>query len=212
MKDLDQKLRQSLDVSNFKTLAANAEKPILNEAQLKADNEAVFRARVDQIREYAKTNPDGELAHANKALLSQGSEPETWFAGPGDFSISSAYAWALGGGVMFPGQAPLGFLFGGTGKSWKAWATGTSVIIGSFAQDPTKICLSNEFHDEDSGIGLVRKGFCNFTADGGGAGLSGVHITFYSKKGTYWGTLSGTGALIGGFSLEDQVELVWQGF
>jgi hypothetical protein len=32
--ELDQHLRQSLDISNFKTLAAQAEKPVPNEAQL----------------------------------------------------------------------------------------------------------------------------------------------------------------------------------
>jgi hypothetical protein len=210
--ELDQHFRQSLDISNFKTLAAQAEKPIPNETQIKAAHEAAFRAQIDQIKEYAKTNPDSELAHSNRDLLGQGAPIETWTAGPGNFSISSAYGWALGGGVIFPGQSPLSFLFGGKGKSWKAWATGTCVILGSFVKDPNTICLSNEFHTEDSGIGKVRKGLCNFTANGGGAGLSEVNISFYSTSGTFWGTLSGTGALIGGFSLEGQLELVWQGW
>ena len=212
MKELDQHLRQSLDVSNFKTLAAHAANPVPNQAQLKAAHEVVFRAQIDQIKEYAKINSDGELVHANRALLDQGAAVETWTAGPGNFSISSAYGWALGGGVPFLGQVPLSFLFGGTGKSWKAWATGTCVTLGSFVQDPNKICLSNEFHTEDSGIGKVRKGLCNFTSSGGGAGISEVNISFYSTSGTFWGTLSGSGALVGYFSVEGQLELVWQGW
>lgn len=212
MNELDQHLRQSLDVSNFKILTANTDKPIPNEAQLKAAHQAAFHAQIEQIRGYAKNNPNGELAHANRGLLEQGAALETWTAGPGNFSISSAYAWAIGGGVPFLGQAPLSFLFGGTGKSWKAWATGTAVTLGSFVQDPNKICLSNEFHTEDSPIGKVRKGLCNFTSSGGGAGISEVNISFYSTSGTFWGTLSGTGALVGGFSVEGQLELVWQGW
>ena len=212
MKELDQHLRQSLDVSNFKTLLANAEKPVPNEAQLKAAHETAFRAQIDQIKEYAKTNADGELVHANRDLLEQGASVETWTAGPGDLSIASAYGWALGGGVPFLGQAPLSFLFGGKGESWKAWATGTAVTLGSFVQDPNKICLSKEFHTEDSPIGKVRKGLCNFTSSGGGAGISEVNISFYSTSGTFWGTLSGTGALVGYYSIEGQLELVWQGW
>jgi hypothetical protein len=210
--ELDQHLRQSLDISNFQTLAAQAEKPVPNEAQLKSAHEAALRAQIDQIKEYAKTNPDGELVEANRDLLDQATPIETWTAGPGNFSISSAYGWALGGGIIFPGQAPLSFLFGGKGKSWKAWATGTCVTGGSFVKDPNTICLSNEFHTEDSGIGKVRKGLCNFTSSGGGAGVSGVNITFFSTSGALWGSLSGSGALVGYFSLEGQLELVWQGW
>jgi hypothetical protein len=212
MKELDQHLRQSLDVSNFKTLVADAEKPVPNEAQLKAAHETAFRAQIDQLQQYAKSNADGELVHANRELLDQGAAVETWTAGPGNFSITSTYKWALGGGVPFPGLIPLSFLFGGTGESWKAWATGTTVTLGSFVQDPNKICLSNEFHTEDSPIGKVRKGKCNFTSSGGGAGISEVNISFYSTSGTFWGTLSGTGALVGYYSVEGQLELVWQGW
>jgi hypothetical protein len=212
MKDLDQHVRQSLDVSNFKTLAANAEKPVPDEAKLKSANEAALQAQIDQIKEYAKNNADGELVQANRELLDQGAAVETWSAGPGDFSLASAYGWALGGGVPFLPQAPLGFLFGGKGESWKAWATGTLVIFGSFVQDPNKICLSNDFHTENSGIGMVRKGNCKFTASGGGLGISGVTMSFYSTGGTFWGTLGGTGALAGGFSIEGQLELIWQGW
>lgn len=212
MKELDQQLRQSLDVSNFKTLLANAEKPVPDEAQLKAAHETAFRAQIDQIKEYAKVNADGELVQANRDLLDQGASVETWTAGPGNLSITSTYKWAIGGGVPFPGQVPLAFLFGGTGESWKAWATGATVSLGSFVQDPNKICLSNEFHTEDSPIGKVRKGKCNFTSSGGGAGISEVNISFYSTSGTFWGTLSGTGALVGYYSIEGQLELVWQGW
>ena len=212
MNDLNQQLRQHLDVSNFKALLPNADKPLSNEAQLKAAHAAAFRTQIDQLKDYAKASPTGELVRANSALLKQGATVETWAAGPGNFSISSAYGWALGGGVPFLGQAPLSFLFGGTGESWKAWATGTCVTLGSFVQDPNKICLSSEFHTEDSPIGLVRKGKCNFTASGGGAGISEVNISFYSNSGTFWGTLSGTGAVVGGFSLEGELDLVWQGW
>jgi hypothetical protein len=211
-KELEQHLQQSLDVSNFKTLEANASKPISNEAQLKSASEQAIHTQIDQIKQYATLVPDGELVHANSDLLTPGAALETWTAGPGDFSISSAYGWAIGGGVPFPGLLPLSFLFGGTGKSWKAWATGTCVTAGSFVQDPNKICLSKDFHTEDSGIGKVRKGFCNFVASGGGAGISEVNISFYSTGGTFWGTLAGTGLLAGYFSVEGQLELVWQGW
>ena len=210
--ELEQHLQQSLDVSNFETLAANASRPISNEAQLKSATEQAIDTQIDQIKQYSTLAPDGELVQANSDLLASGAGLETWAAGPGNFSISSAYAWAIGGGVPFLGQAPLSFLFGGTGKSWKAWATGTCVTLGAFVVDPNKICLSKDFHDEDSKIGKVRKGLCNFTSSGGGAGISEVNISFYSTSGTYWGTLSGTGALVGGFSVEGQLELVWQGW
>ena len=213
MTELAQDLSQSLDVSNFPTLLANAEKRVPNEAQLKSANEAAIHAQIDQIRQYAKLNPDGELVQANRHLLDQtAAAVESWTAGPGSFSISSFYGWAVGGGVPFLGQVPLSFLFGGKGSSWKAWATGTQVILGSFVQDPNTICLSKEFRTEKSGIGFVRKGICNFTASGGGAGFSGITISFYSTSGTFWGTLTGTGALVGGFSIEGQLELVWQGW
>jgi hypothetical protein len=212
IKEVDDHFRQSLDVSNFKTLSANANKALANESQLKSANEAALQSQIAQIREYAKIDPDGELVRANSDLLKGDAAVETWVAGPGDFSIASAYKWAIGGGVPFLGQVPLSFLYGGTGGSWKAWATGTLVILGSFVQDPNKICLSRDFHTEDSPIGKVRKGFCNFTASGGGAGISGVTISFYSTGGTFWGTLTGTGALVGGFSVEGRLELVWQGW
>lgn len=207
-------LQQSLDVSNFETLVANASKPVANEAELKSATEQAVHAQIDQIKQYASLVPDGELVQANSHLLvpTATATAETWTAGPGNFSVSSAYGWAIGGGVPFLGQAPLSFLFGGKGTSWKAWATGTCVTLGSFVVDPNKICLSKDFHDEDSPIGKVRKGFCNFTSSGGGAGISEVNISFYSTGGAYWGTLSGTGALIGGFSVEGQLELVWQGW
>ena len=212
---LDQQLSQSLDGSNFQKLLTEAQKPLPNEAELKAANEAAVRAQIEQLREYARHHPDGPLVAPNKHLLvdQRTAAVESWVAGPGNLSISSFYKWAIGGGVPFLGQAPLAFLFGGTGGSWKAWATGTQVIVGSFVVDPNKVCLSNEFHDATQpGIGRVRKGPCNFTASGGGAGISGSTISFYSTKGAYWGTLSGSGAIVGGFSIEGQLDLVWQGW
>jgi hypothetical protein len=208
----DQHIHQNLDVANFATLAANAQKPVPNEAQLRAANEAAVRQQINQIKEYAKSNPNGELVQANKHLLEQGAAFETWTAGPGNFSITSAYGWALGGGVPFLGLAPLGYLFGGKGESWKAWATGATVTLGSFVVNPNTVCLSKEFHTESSPIGMVRKGFCNFTASGGGVGISETNISFYSTSGAFWGTVTGTGALVGYFSVEGQLELVWQGW
>ena len=67
MKVLD--LNQSLDVSNFETLAANAKNPVVGEAQVRAAHEAALRTQIDQIREYAKTNASGPLVRANKDLL-----------------------------------------------------------------------------------------------------------------------------------------------
>ena len=203
---------QYLDVANFATLAANAKTPIPNEAQLRSENDAAVRAQIDQLKEYAKSNPNGKFAQANRDLLQQGAAAETWTAGPGSFSVASVIDWAIGGGVPFLGQAPLSFLFGGKGWSFKAWATGTAVIGGSFVVDPNTVCLSNEFQTEDSKIGVVRKGPCNFTASGGGVGVSGMTISFYSTGGTYWGTLGGSGAIVGGFSVQGQLELVWQGW
>lgn len=207
----NQQVLSSLDVANFATLDADAKKAVSNQAQLKSANEAAVRAQIEQLRGYAKANPGGKLVSANKHLLEGAAE--TWTAGPGNFSITSAYGWAIGGGVPFLGLAPLSFLFGGKGESWKAWATGTTVTFGSFVQDPNKICLSNEFHTEDSPIGLVRKGYCNFTSSGGGAGVSETSLSFYSKAtGAFWGTVTGTGALVGYFSVEGELELVWQGW
>jgi hypothetical protein len=203
---------QFLDLSNFNTLLEDAQKPLPNEAAIKTASQAAANTQIEQLKEYAKRTPDGELVAANQEVLKAGAASTTWFAGPGNFSVSSFYAWAIGGGVPFLGEAPLAFLFGGSGKSWGAWATGTAVIGGSFVLDPNTICLSNDFHTENSPIGVIRKGTCNFTASGGGAGISEVNISFYSNGGTYWGTLSGTGALVGGFSVEGQLELIWQGW
>jgi hypothetical protein len=208
----DENLRQSLDAANFKALIANAGKPVPNEAELKTAHAAALRTQIDQIREYAKTSADAEFVRANKELLDQGANVETWTGGPGNFSFAGAYAWSVGGGVPFLGLAPLAFLYGGTGKSWKAWGTGTCVILGSFVVDPEKVVKSNEFHTENTPIGVVRKGPCNFTASGGGLGISGITISFYSTGGTFWGTFTGTGAFGGGFSVEGQLDMVWQGW
>jgi hypothetical protein len=209
----DQQDFQNLDVANFATLAANAKKAVPNEAELRSACEEAVSQQVNRIREYAKSNPDSKVAQANRHLLEQGADAGSWAAGPGQFSITSAYGWVVGGGVPFLGEAPLGFLYGGKGESWRAWATGATVIVGQFVLDPNKICLSNEFHTENSPIGMVRKGPCHFTATGGGAVVSTTTIYFYSSSGAYWGTLVGTGALVGYFEIESQqLELVWQGW
>jgi hypothetical protein len=210
----DPHVLKSLDVANFATLAADAKKAVANEAQLKSASDAAVRTQIDQIKAYAKSNPDGKLVQPNKHLLAPtaAAAVETWTAGPGNLSITSTYKWAIGGGVPFLGQAPLSFLFGGTGESWKAWATGATVTLGSWVVDPNQVCLSSEFHTEKTPIGMVRKGPCNFTASGGGAGISETNISFYSTSGAFWGSLSGTGALIGYFSIEGQLDLVWQGW
>jgi hypothetical protein len=208
----NQHLLQSLDTANFKTLLENGGKAVANEAALRTAHQTALRTQIEQIAEYAKAGGDAEFARANKALLDQGANVETWFGGPGDFSFAGTKAWALGGGIPFLGSAPLSFLFGATGDSWKAWGAGTCVILGSFVVDPEKVVKSNEFHTENSPIGRVRKGFCNFTASGGGIGISGVNISFYSTGGTFWGSFSGSGAFGGGFSVEGKIELVWQGW
>ncbi|TMJ04921.1 MAG: hypothetical protein E6G97_05340 [Alphaproteobacteria bacterium] len=206
----DQHVLKSLDVANFAKLEADAKQAVANEAKLKTASETAVRAQIDQLKGYAKSNPGGDLVKANKEVL--GGAVETWTAGPGNFSITSAYGWAIGGGVPFLGMAPLSFLFGGKGESWKAWATGTCVTLGSFVVNPNTVCLSKEFKTENSPIGMVRKGFCNFVASGGGAGISEISLSFYSSSGTFWGTVTGTGALVGYFSVEGQLELVWQGW
>lgn len=208
----DQHLRQSLDASNFKALFENAGKAVPNEAELRTVHQAALRTQIDQISEYAKTGADADFRRANKELLDQGANVETWTGGPGNFSFAGSYAWSLGGGIPFLGSVPLSFLFGAVGKSWKAWGVGTCVILGSFVVDPEKVVKSNEFHTENSPIGVVRKGPCNFTASGGGLGISGVNISFFSTGGTFWGSFSGSGAFGGGFSVEGQADLVWQGW
>ena len=210
MTALAQQIQHSLDIANFATLAEHAKKPVPNEAQIKSANQAAVRTQIDQIKLYAKDNPNGALVKANSELLEGAAE--TWTAGPGDFSIASAYGWAIGGGIPFLGLVPLGFLFGGKGESWKAWATGTTVCLGTWVVDPNKVCLSNEFKTEKTPIGFVRKGFCKFVASGGGAGISETSCSFYSNSGTFWGTVTGTGVLAGYFSVEGQFELVWQGW
>lgn len=210
--DTKEFLRKKLDVSNFEALLKNANKHIANEADLKSANKATLATQIDQLKAYAEVNGSDAIANANKNLLLPESDIETWTAGPGDFSIASTYKWAIGGGIIFPGEAPLSFLVGGTGGSWQAWATGTTVTFGTFVVDPQKIVLSREFHEENSPIGRIRKGPCKFTASGGGAGVSGITISFYSMDGTFWGTLTGTGALIGYFSVEGELDLVWQGW
>ena len=204
-------LSRQLDLSNFKALIASAEKPVPNETQLKSANEAALRAQINQIRDYAKSGADADFVQANRHLLAEGAAPEKWTAG-GNISFAGSYAWSLGGGVAFPGDIPLAFLYGATGKSWKAWGGGTIVIMGSFVVDPEKIVHSSEFHTEDSPIGRIRKGPCNFTISVSVLEISVITISFFSTSGVFWGTLNGTGAFGGGFSVEGQADLVWQGW
>jgi len=210
----DQQVHQSLDVANFATLAENAKKAVPNEAELRSLCDTAHREQIDRIRTYAKLDPDSKIARANKHILEQGSAGDTWAAGPASFNITSAYGWAVGGGVPFLGLAPLSFLYGGKGESWRAWATGSTVIVGQFFSDPNAICMSKDFHYEMTPIGMTRKGPAHFTATGGGVGVASVTTVYFnSNEGAYWGTLLGTGPLIGGFTIErGQLELVWQGW
>ncbi|TMJ04920.1 MAG: hypothetical protein E6G97_05335 [Alphaproteobacteria bacterium] len=207
----DQLVRQSLDVANFATLAENAKKPVPNEAELRSLCDAANRERMDRIRSYARLNPDSDIAQANKHILE--GTGESWSAGPCSFNITSAYGWAVGGGVPFGGLTPLAFLFGGKGTSWKAWASGTVVIGGSFSLDPNAICLSKDFRYVKTPIGMTRQGPAHFDGIGGGFGPSVTTVYFYSNGGTYWGTLMGTGLMAGYFEISrGQLELVWQGW
>ena len=86
------------------------------------------------------------------------------------------------------------------------------MIMGSFVVDPEKIVHSSEFHTEDSPIGRIRKGPCNFTISVSVLEISVITISFFSTSGVFWGTLNGTGAFGGGFSVEGQADLVWQGW
>ena len=213
MDSQEQQVHPNLDVAQFATLAANAKKSVPNETELRSACDAAVREQIDRIRQYAKSNPDSPVAQANKHVLGEGAPADSWAAGPADFNIASAYGFVIGGGVPFLGLAPLGFLFGGKGESWKAWATGSTVVVGQFVLDPNKICLSKEFHYENTPIGMVRKGPAHFAGVGGGVGVSVTTIYFYSNTGAYWGTLVGTGVLAGYFELERQtIELVWQGW
>lgn len=212
MEEQNDALSRFLNPSNFATLAANAKKAVPNQAQLMAASDTALRTQLDHLNEYAKANPNGKLVSANKGFLAKGAGAENWVAGPGDFSVASAYGWSIGGGVPFLGEVPLAFLYGGKGDSWAAWATGTAVVMGSFVVDPQIIVNSNDFHTVESPIGFVRKGTCTFTASGGGAGISEVNISFYSNSGTLWGSLHGSGALIGYFNVEGTLDLVWQGW
>ena len=106
----------------FRHSLLTPEKPVPNEAQLKSANKAAVRAQIDQIRHIRQTQ-SRTASWCKRTGTSCGQTAaavESWTAGPGSFSISSFYKWAVGGGVPFLGQVPLGFLFGGTGGSWKA--------------------------------------------------------------------------------------------
>jgi hypothetical protein len=188
--------------------AANA----ANDPKLLSDA-AAANAPLERIRAYVKANPDNPLVKANQHLVpSIGAE--TWFA-TGNISLSSAYWWALGGGLAFPGQAPLAFLMGGNGKDWGAWATFTSVVAGSFVVDPKTIPALPEFKLVNTPIGWVKEGPCQITLSGGAVGDGAVNMQFARMQehgGTYWGSVSGiaVGAGYAGFS--GWITLQWQGF
>jgi hypothetical protein len=210
--DIDQLLLKSRDLSNLDTLSANAKNPLPNEAELKSLNEAAIRTQIDQIKQYALLDPDGQLVQANRALLDQEEADHTY--GIGTFEIASGFGgWAIKGALAFPSLIPLTFEYAGSGSSLKAWGTGVTATLGSFVKDPNEICLSDDFRIAHHPIyGKVRVGRCNFEVSGGGLGVSGVHLTFYSTSGTYWGTATGTGLIAGGFSFDGFFDLIWKGW
>ena len=207
MKKIAEALNQHLDHANFEALIANAKKADLTELALTATD----HVEVKRILGYAKSHPDAEFVQANAELVAKNGKVETW-AAFGNANMSSFIWWALGGGVAFPGEAPLAFLFGASGGPDWALSTFTSVIGGSFVVDPKMIVKSAEFKLEKSPIGWVKKGPCRFTLSEGGVGAGEVNISFYSMSGTYWGTLSGVAGGIGGAGVHGEAELVWQGF
>jgi hypothetical protein len=213
MKQIESFLNQQVDTSNFKALLAGAEKAGLNDPKIESAIDAAQRAEFERIRNYAKGHPGDDFVQANQGLLQQeGLKVETWTAA-GNASMTSFVWWALGGGVAFPGQIPLAFLFGAKGGPAWALSTFTSVIAGSFVVDPKKIVNSDEFRLEKTPIGWVKKGPCNFQLSEGGVGpAGGITISFYSSTGTYWGVLTGIAPGIGGASVSGEAELVWQGF
>lgn len=64
-------------------------------------------------------------------------------------------------------------------------------------------------HPEESGVGTVYKGKCNFQLGQLGAGAGAIRISFYSLSGTYWGLLGGVSGGLGGASLSGQADLAW---
>src|SRR5258706_1927115 len=170
----DKFLNEYLDTANFGSLLSSAATPATQDAQHAAAAQAELHAEIKRITDYAKAHPDDEFVDANKKLISQGVGAETW-TGVGNVSMTSFAWWTVGGGIAFPGLAPLAFLFGAKGGPNWAATSFTSVVGGSFVVNPKDIANSSEFHLEKIGIGWVRKGPCNFTLAQGGVGVGDVN-------------------------------------
>jgi len=162
MSKADDFLHRHLDVSNFAALRASAAQAAARDHKLKSAADAAFTAEIGRIKDYAKAHPDDDFTRANTDLVSRGVPATSWTA-VGNVSFTSAMWWAIGGGLAFPEDLPLAFLFGGKGFGWGAWATFTSIVGGQFLVDPQVIAGYPEFVLENSPIGWVKKGPCNFT-------------------------------------------------
>jgi hypothetical protein len=209
MQELDDFVAKRLDPTNFDGLLASA-KTAAAEPNLQAHVEAA-QAQVAQLTDYAKANASSPLVSASKDLLGEAGG-ESWIA-IGNAEFTSFYWWAFGGGVSFSSELPLSFLFGGKGSSWGAWSTFSAPLVGgSFILDPKVIVSQPEFKLEQSGIGWVKKGPCNFALGQGGAGAGDANIQFWGIDGKYWGSVNGPTGGIGGVSISGELELVWQGF
>ena len=209
----DALVRQYLDSSKFSSLVADAKKAA-NDPKVKAAA-ATADAPLERIRAYVKANPDNPLVKENQHLVPQAGG-QTWSCGPGNISLTSAYAWALGGGMPFLDLVPLAFLFGGDGKSWGAWATFTSIAGGTFEVDPKTIPLLPEFKlVKDPVIGWVRQGPCWISLQAGAFGGGGCKLDFSRMPehgGTYWGSVGGPITGAGGANFSGWVTMKWQGF
>ena len=180
-----------------------------NEVSLPHDQYPLIRSRsLDEVRQfYSSTSTPTRIEVPGREQF----ECRLNYAAVGPVSISTI--WSRGT-VIGVAEAPLssyflsfaraGFSEHVQGDRSAAAVVNQSGVCASSASAPTARL--------EAGHGRVRKGPCNFTASGGGAGVSGSTISFYSTKGAYWGTLSGTGAIVGGFSIEGQLDLVWQGW
>jgi len=221
MSETDNVTGQNLD---FSALVAAAEKgasfSALTAAAENAANDPKLRsaaaaanAPLERIRAYVKANPDNPLVKANQHLVPKVGG-ETWIA-TGNISLSSAYWWALGGGLAFPGQVPLAFLMGGTGKDWGAWATVTSVVAGSFVVNPKTIPALPEFKLVNTPIGWVKEGPCQITISVLSGVDGAVNMQFARMPeygGTYWGSVGGITVGVGYAGFSGWITLQWQGF
>jgi hypothetical protein len=209
-------------VQELLATARTATEAAPKDPRLEAEVDAALRADVQRIRDYAQVNPDDEFTQANEHLLPKtgralaarpaaihaavaAAATETWKCG-GSANLSGFVWWALGGTVMF--APPLAFMFGATGGPDLALSAFTSGILGSFVVDPA-IIRDKEMRPEQSGVGTVYKGKCNFQLGQLGAGAGAIRISFYSLAGTYWGLLGGVSGGLGGASLSGQCDLAW---